>query len=86
MSMTIGRFTVLISIRPDNPAFPAYVVMVDGHVIGRQFSVPSLSDCEWLERQVYATSSTWLERSNARRRRRAGYVTAATTRQKHKAA
>lgn len=85
--MTVGRFTVHISIRPDNPAFPVYVVMADGLVIGRQFSMPSQSDCEWLERQsVYATSSTWLERSNARRRRQAGYRTAATTRQKHKAA
>lgn len=46
---------VQIRLRADNPAFPAYVVMHRGLEIGRQYSVPSLSDCEWI-RRTHTTS------------------------------
>ena len=84
----IGRFTIRVGLRADNPAFPVYIVMVNGHVIGKQFSVPCLSDCEWLERNhgVYAVKSTWCDRSSRARRVRAGHVTAITTRLKRRVA
>lgn len=64
--MTLGKYTVVIAIRQDNPAFPCYRVFVGERLIGKQFSVPSISDCQWLERQqvvgrlVYASRSARL--------------------------
>jgi hypothetical protein len=48
----IGRFRIQIRIRVDNPAFPQYLIYCGMQLIGKQFSVPTLSDCEWLERQA----------------------------------
>lgn len=64
--MTLGKFTVIIAMRQDNPAFPCYRVFIGERLIGKQFSVPSISDCQWLERQqsldrvVYASRSSRL--------------------------
>lgn len=64
--MTLGKYTVVIAMRQDNPAFPCYRISIGVHLIGKQFSVPTLSDCEWLERQhaldrvVYAHRSARL--------------------------
>lgn len=62
--MTLGKFTIIIAVRPDNPAFPCYRVFIGARMIGKQFSIPTLSDCEWLERQtheelVYASQSEY---------------------------
>lgn len=69
----LGRFRIVVRIRLDNPAFPQYLVYVGPNLIGKQFSVPTLSDCEWLERQrteeiVYATSSARLREYSIKRR------------------
>ena len=56
---TLGKYTVRIRLRPDNPAFVRYQIFIGQRFIGNQFSFPGVSDCEWLERNagVYATSS-----------------------------
>ena len=56
-----GPYTVRMALRQDNPAFPKYLVFYRGELVGRQFSRPSLADCEWLHKQkaIYATQSTW---------------------------
>ncbi len=64
--MILGKFSVVIRIRLDNPAFPQYLVYDGQFLVGKQFSVPTLSDCEWLARQqavgrlVYAEQSSRL--------------------------
>ena len=64
-SFTLGKFTIQVSLRPDNPAFPAYRIFIGAKFIGKNFSRPCLTDCEWLEREngVYATDSRLLESS-----------------------
>lgn len=64
-SFQLGRFTVHLALRPDNPAFPAYRIFIGAKFIGKQFSRPCITDCEWLEREngVYATESQVLESS-----------------------
>lgn len=60
----LGPYTVRIGLRPDNPAFPVYLVFRGDHLIGKNFSRPSRTDCEWLERtngEVYAKQSRWPE-------------------------
>lgn len=55
---TAGAYTVRISLRPDNPAFARYLVFKFDKLVGRQFSRPSETDCQWLERCCqYATES-----------------------------
>lgn len=61
---SLGKFTVRVGLRTDNPLFPVYLVFLGAKLIGKQFSVPTISDCEWLERQhdpvirpVYAAPS-----------------------------
>mgnify|MGYP001560074468 CR=1 FL=1 len=62
----LGRFRIVIRLRIDNPAFPQYLIYVGYKLVGKQFSVPTVSDCEWLERQeamerlVYAQQSARL--------------------------
>lgn len=62
-TITFGRFTVRIGLRPDNPAFPVYLVFVKGKLIGKSFSVPDRSACEWLERQNALDRVTYAESS-----------------------
>lgn len=54
--MKIGPYTVVEGLRRDNPAWPVYLVYKGDALVGRQFSKPCLSDCEWLDRErvVYA--------------------------------
>jgi len=47
----LGRFTIRQQPMFDNPSFAHYLVFLDGCLVGKQFSVPSISDCEILERQ-----------------------------------
>ena len=49
-TFAVGKFTVRQSVRPDNPFFPCYSVFLCAVFIGKQFSYPSASDCEWLQR------------------------------------
>lgn len=53
-----GEFTVRIGLRPDNPAFPCYIIFKGAVLVGKQFSYPTLEDCRWLER-----SAQYAERS-----------------------
>lgn len=46
----IGKYTVRQAVRPDNPYWPRYIVFKGTRLVGQQFSRPSESDCEWLER------------------------------------
>ena len=62
MSSTIfdvGPFTVTVGVRPDNPSFACYIICRGTKLIGKQFSYPSLTDCQWFEKQkgVYADRS-----------------------------
>lgn len=65
----VGRFTVQQRPRFDNPAFAVYVVFLGEKLVGKNFSMPSESDCEWLLRsngETYATKSVWHETSEGR--------------------
>lgn len=58
----LGRYTIQQRPRPDNPYWAVYMVFRGEKLIGRQFSVPTISDCAWLDRQKedevrYASSS-----------------------------
>ncbi len=83
-AFVLGPYIVRICIRADNPAFPVYAVFRGPKFIGKQFSRPCETDCQWLERSQgeYATESHWPESSNslscsaAIRRLRGGRVTA----------
>ena len=57
----LGIYTVRITLRHDNPHWPRYVIFIGNKVVGCQFSVPTLSDCQWLHRNngVYSTSTYW---------------------------
>lgn len=50
----LGKYTIQERPRQDNPAWAVYIVILREKVIGKQFSVPSMSDCEWLSRQKTA--------------------------------
>ena len=58
-SWLIGPYRVQQRPRPDNFSWPVYIVFLGDVLIGKQFSIPSESDCAWLERTagVYATVS-----------------------------
>lgn len=61
----IGPFTIRQAVRPDNPAWPVYLVSRGDKLVGKSFSMPDLSACQWLERQtkdetIYATDSAKL--------------------------
>lgn len=47
----LGPYTIYQRVRPDNPAWPAYLVFRGDKLIGRNFSKPDLGCCEWLERR-----------------------------------
>lgn len=58
----LGQFTVRIGLRPDNPAFPVYLIYKGEKFIGKSFSMPDEGCCAWLERQeanriIYAEQS-----------------------------
>jgi hypothetical protein len=48
-TIEIGPFTVRCGMRPDNPAWPVYLIYRRDKLIGRQFSMPSRSDCDSLQ-------------------------------------
>lgn len=54
-----GKYTVHQRQRFDNPAWPLYIIRHGERIVGRQFSYPSESDCEWLDREraIYAAQS-----------------------------
>lgn len=62
-TFTLGRFTVHVRPRFDNPAWAVYVVFLGERLVGKQFSIPSLSDCQWLLRTggVYSPPTAWHE-------------------------
>jgi hypothetical protein len=64
-----GPYTVRQQLRFDNPYWPQYVIFLGEVLIGKQFSIPNESDCEWLRRTngVYATSSADLRQYTRRR-------------------
>ena len=75
--MILGKYIVRIALRRDNPAFPQYQIFSGSDLVGMQFSMPCLSDCEWHDRQrgVYARqdeskpNSSWQLRITYRRGR-----------------
>lgn len=64
----LGRYTVRVAMRQDNPAFAKYLIFRRNLLVGRQFSRPSFSDCEWLERwgDKYATVSQFRDISESK--------------------
>lgn len=65
--MKLGPYTVVEGLRHDNPAWPLFLIYKGDALIGKQFSRPCLSDCEWLDRErgVYATSSNETRKGHA---------------------
>ena len=49
-SWLIGPYRVQQRPRFDSPAWAQYLVFLGDALIGKQFSIPSESDCEWLAR------------------------------------
>lgn len=72
-SFILGQFTVLIRLRPDNPAFACFVVFKGERLIGKQFSRPNEDDARWLERGEYADKSRWVQTSTLCQRLRGGH-------------
>ena len=77
----IGRFTIRQQPLPLNPAWATHLIFLGRQLIGRQFSVPCTSDCEWhlRRRGVYATSAesadlTYRNYSNNRRGRQSSHL------------
>lgn len=69
----LGAYTVRQRPRIDSPGWAQYLVFLGGVLIGKSFSMPALSDCEWLERQqreqtFYAFSSAKLKNVTGLRR------------------
>lgn len=44
----VGRFTVREQPRPDNPYWPVYIVILNDRIVGKGFSKPNESDCQWM--------------------------------------
>lgn len=68
LTFTLGAYRVQQRPRPDNPGFAVYLVFRGTKLVGRQFSRPCESDCQWLEREngVYATESTFVRIEHTR--------------------
>ncbi len=47
----LGKYTVRLGLRRDNPAFPTYLVFIGHILIGKSFSRVDEDACRWLERQ-----------------------------------
>jgi hypothetical protein len=65
----LERYTIRRQPLPTNPAFATHLIYFKGKLVGRQLSVPTVSDCEWYERRhgVYATQSESHEHSAGHR-------------------
>lgn len=50
-AMQLGPYTVLCTLRHDNPYWPRYLIFLGEKLVGKQFSIPCRSDCEWHERR-----------------------------------
>lgn len=48
-SWTDGPYTIQQKPRLDSPSWPVYVVFRGERLVGKSFSLPSESDCRWLE-------------------------------------
>jgi len=61
--LRIGKYTVKIALRPDNPAFPRFEIYAGKTFIAASFSMVDEAACRWLEMHskngcmVYADSS-----------------------------
>lgn len=69
----LGPYTVRQQPRRDSPAWACYLVFLGDVLIGKSFSMPNRSDCEWIERQqrdqtFYAYSSAKLPNVTGLRR------------------
>lgn len=47
----VGRYLVVQRPRPDNPAWPVYIVFLKDKLVGKSFSRPDIGCCDWLNRQ-----------------------------------
>ena len=67
----LGPYIVYQRPLKDNPAFALFIMSRDGVVLGKQCSVPQLSDCKWheLQRGVYASDTKSRDKSAGRRGR-----------------
>ena len=73
----LGKYTIRAQPLTLNPYWTTHLIFLRGKLIGRQLSVPSLSDCRWFEVRggVYATEEeshklpVWSEGSYAITRR-----------------
>ncbi len=50
-SFRLGKYTVRLGMRRDNPAFPVFEVFIGHVMIGKSFSRVDEGACRWLERQ-----------------------------------
>lgn len=66
----LGRFVIRQQPHFDNPAFAQFLVFLGTTLIGKQFSAPSISDCERIERErAQATPSRAYAKTTYRVRR-----------------
>jgi len=50
-TLELGPYTIRCWIRPDNPAFPSFLIFRRGKLVGKQLSMPCLTDCQWHEQR-----------------------------------
>lgn len=64
----LSRFTIREQPRRDNPAWPQFLIFLDGKLIATQGSRPAESDCEWhlARRGEYSTSTRTVDISAGR--------------------
>lgn len=74
-SFQLGKYTVHPCLRADNPAFPIFRIFIGQKFIGNQFSMPSESDCQWLERQADPITPVYGRKCKARKFSTGGYYT-----------
>lgn len=74
-TFVLGKYTVRLGLRRDNPAFPIFLVYLGHVLIGKSFSRVDEDACRWLERQqreqtFYAYSSAPLPDHSGHKRSR----------------
>lgn len=71
--LEIGAYRVLQQPLRGNPYWATHWIYRAGKLIGRLFSMPSLTDCEWMERQAKTPETyRWAENGEEKRARLRG--------------
>lgn len=59
--LLLGPYVVREGLRPDNPAFPVYLIFKGDELIGKSFSMPDEGCCRWIEQQAEYERTVYAE-------------------------